>query len=85
MLKQPVNPLTSGASPAWARNCLTALHRAPAVVDRLYQSAGTAQYWHLPRELMTEAVDRPDIERRVVQPPLFLLSVINHRKRQRLV
>ena len=32
---------------------------------------------------MTEAVDRPDIERRVVQSPLFVLSVINHRKRQR--
>ena len=32
---------------------------------------------------MTEAVDRPDIERRVVQSPLFVRRVINHCKRQR--
>ena len=84
MLKQPVNPLTSGALSSLGEKLPDGLFiERQRVVDRLYQSASTAQYWHLPRELMTEAVDRPDIERRVVQSPLFVPRVINYRKCQR--
>ena len=36
------------------------------IVDRLNQSTSAAQYWHLTREFMTETIDRPNIEGRIV-------------------
>ena len=36
------------------------------IVDWLNQPTSAAQYWHLTRELMTETIDRPNIEGRIV-------------------